>query len=220
MSKRATAELDAPAGDIAPEPAILDAMAKQVMGAYREFVRRHAEGDSIDRAELQAGLTFAGRSLVQFEADAARLKQRLAAAAVLASVEQLESDIKPGHAHLAELRAELRCLTEEFYTKAAELERKIGAAELQVLRNGIRIPDSRGKAVAVLRDTASPEILDEISRLRKSTSEGQRKNLEAKRTRNVAFIGATAGDRDRGMARIRDLEAQLHDPVAGMDWSQ
>jgi len=204
-------------------PAGLDAMIARATAAYRELVRRQARGDSIDQGELDKALVHAGRSLVQFGADAERLKKRFAAAALLDNVAELEKEIEPARRRVAEAGKELQCLNEQYWPKAAELEQKLGAAQLDLLRKLQQPSDRRRKALEVLQETAAPENPDKLRRLRIANSEAERQKLAAKHETGgnaPAFQKRTIEVEQAGIRRVQDLNAQLRDPVQGMAWEK
>jgi hypothetical protein len=203
----------------APGPAGLDAMIAQATAAYRELVCRHAQGElDGERIDLEI-LSLAGRSLVQFRADSERLRKRLAAVVQLDSAEELEKEIEPAQRRVAEAEKELQRLNEEYYPKAAELQQKVAAAQSDFFRKESRMSDSRRKARDVLHETAAPEILGQLHRLRGAFSEAKRDSLLSKH--NAPEHQRRAANQEQACnSSSRDLNAQLRDPFQGMAWEK
>jgi len=220
MSKEATlpAQRTVPVSD-APGPTGLEAMIAQATAAYRELVRRHAQGElDGERIDLEI-LSRAGRSLVQFRADSERLRKRLAAAVQLDSAEELEKEIEPAQRRVAEAEKELQRLNEEYHPKFAELQNKVLAAQADFFRKDSRVSDSRRKALDVLHETAAPEILGQLHRLRGAFADAKRDAMLSKH--NTPEHQRRAVNQEEACTSIsRDLNAQLRDPFQGMAWEK
>jgi hypothetical protein len=222
MPKEATlpAQRTAPVSD-APGPAGLDAMIAQATADYRELVRRHAQGELDDeRIDLEV-LSRAGRSLVQFRVDSERLKKRFAAVAQLDNPKDAQEEIETLRGREADLRKELQRLADQFYAKDAELEQKLGAVRQELLRKQQQPADRGAKALNVLQETAPPEMLEQLRRLRIANSEAERYKLLAKqeaRGKSPPFQKRAVEEQDACIRRIQELNAQLRDPFQGMAW--